>query len=356
MKTPLRVGISGAGWAAQFLHLPFLASHNDIGIVGIYDTNQDRAHNFAQIADSFAFRSFEELLNEELDVLVVASDSRVHGHQTIQALRRGVNVICEKPLTLSQRESKLVLNAADSTRARLICCMTLRHRYDVQRLKLALSQGAIGKPRQIDLSWTRAQGLPRSQAILETGVMWDLGSHLVDLGLWLSGWAAPFQAVRWDLPSMDASNSMFSDWHGVDGVTLKHQTYRVSEGLIIAAGANRMTVHCSWQTMQPFDRSKVSVFGDDGVIELESLFGMSNHGDPKLRPVLRIGKPGLGWANIPIPQQEKGEEYRLQLAAAFHSINEVDGGEDGIFSLQETLNSISIIEGAASSWIDGRHQ
>lgn len=46
------------------------------------------------------YRDYDEMLNEELDAVVVASITAVHAEQAIKAINKGYHVLCEKPLSI----------------------------------------------------------------------------------------------------------------------------------------------------------------------------------------------------------------------------------------------------------------
>lgn len=133
--------------------------------------------------------SLEELLEEELDGIVIATPSGQHAQQAIAALTRGLAVFCQKPLATSAAEATRVV-AAGRARDRLIdvdfCYRTLA---GVPQLARLVRGGELGEVFAADLTFHNAYGPDKTwfYDLKQSGggCVMDLGIHLVDLLLWV---------------------------------------------------------------------------------------------------------------------------------------------------------------------------
>lgn len=135
--------------------------------------------------------SLEELLEQDLDGIVIATPSGQHAQQAIAALTRGLAVFCQKPLATSAAEATRVL-AAGRALDRLIevdfCYRTIAGVPELARL---VRSGELGEVFSADLTFHNAYGpdktwfYDRKQS--GGGCVMDLGIHLIDLLLWTLG-------------------------------------------------------------------------------------------------------------------------------------------------------------------------
>jgi len=138
-----------------------------------------------------ALGSLDELLEEELDGIVIATPSALHSQQAESALQHGLAVFCQKPLGRSAAEVGAVVGAA--RRADLLLGVDLSYRY-VEAVRTAVHwvrSGELGEVFAIDLVFHNAFGPDKDwfydPDLSGGGCVIDLGLHLVDLVLWSLG-------------------------------------------------------------------------------------------------------------------------------------------------------------------------
>src|SRR3989475_11203501 len=112
------------------------------------------------------------------------------------ALAAGAHVLCERPLALTLPGVERLLQASDKHGKRVMVGMNHRFRSDVQAVRGFLAGGDIGPLQAVRSGWYTFQP-PRQLAGWRVrrqeaggGAFLDLGVQLLDLGLWLAGWAA----------------------------------------------------------------------------------------------------------------------------------------------------------------------
>lgn len=196
-----RLGFAGVGWIG-LKRLQAVAAADVADIVSITDVSADCAaraiaalQGGAVPAAARAARSFEELLEEDLDGVVIATPSGLHAQQAMAALQNGSAVFCQKPLARTAPEAtQTIAMARDYDRLLAVdfCYRTLAGM--PQLLDLARS-GAIGEIFAADLVFHNAYGPDKpwfyDLAQSGGGCVMDLGIHLVDLLLLVLEYASP---------------------------------------------------------------------------------------------------------------------------------------------------------------------
>src|SRR5215469_13362071 len=93
-----RLGFLGVGWIG--LNRMEAVARSGLGeIAAICDTSdQVLERSLSSAPGAAAVRSFDELLEADLDGLVIATPSAQHSEQSIRALERGLHVFCQKSL------------------------------------------------------------------------------------------------------------------------------------------------------------------------------------------------------------------------------------------------------------------
>jgi predicted dehydrogenase len=176
VATVPRLGFLGVGWIGRS-RLEAI-ERSGAGLVGAV----------ADPAVDGALRSYEELLAEELDGVVIATPSALHAEQAIAALDRGLPVFVQKPLGRTAKEVRAVVDAA--ARADVLLGVDLSYRYAAAFAAAAehVRAGDIGDVFAADLAFHNAYGPDklwfRDPQLAGGGCVVDLGVHLVDLAVW----------------------------------------------------------------------------------------------------------------------------------------------------------------------------
>ncbi len=143
-KKPLRVVIVGAGFFGTKRLTACLALRNDFQIVGVVDPSETQQK---RISDEFHVSVAPNLesLTEKADVAIVATPNAFHARMSIQAMKQGMHVLCEKPLATTAVDAKKIVSAAH--RYHKIVKTGSNHRFfhTVQKAKEIYDRGTIGK-------------------------------------------------------------------------------------------------------------------------------------------------------------------------------------------------------------------
>ena len=234
----VRYGVIGGGAIAQRRHLPEGHQNPASTIAAIADPVQERVEALAKQYGAKPYPDYERMLQDaELDAVVVAGPNGMHAKMSIDALKAGKHVLCEKPMATSREDAKAMIRAAEETGKFLMIGLNQRLMPPHVRAKELLDSGRLGKPLAFRTAFkhTGPEGwsidgakswfFEKSSAFL--GVTGDLGVHKADLMRWLLG--QEFEQVGGFISTLDK--------RGPDGQLIElddnaYLTLKTSEGAI----------------------------------------------------------------------------------------------------------------------------
>jgi predicted dehydrogenase len=175
----LNIGVIGVGGRGAG-DLAAVAGEN---IVALCDVDENRL-NAAGGQHSAAKKYFDyrELLEQkDLDAVVVATPDFHHAPATVRALRRGLHVYCEKPLTHTVEEARLITKlAAEKNVATQMGTQNHEHPGYVRLVEL-IQSGAIGNIREAHIItdrpgrwWSQGLDKPTGSEPIPANLKWDL--------------------------------------------------------------------------------------------------------------------------------------------------------------------------------------
>jgi predicted dehydrogenase len=314
-----RVGVLGLGWVARQVHLPYLVSSAEAEIVAAFDPDRACAQAVRELFGIPTLDSMEQLFETPSDVVFVCSPPATHGALARMALECGRHVVCEKPLAMTAEEAEAIAGLAWRRGLKLFCCLTNRYRPDVQRLAETTAAGAIGEPRYVRAEWLRSRGIPNTSGALDHGVLWDLGTHLVDLVLWVTGWGSPTHVCATSLTLAGDVRAERATWHAAASRPVSGPLPDDTSLLELQFGRGQAAhVEASWCAHVPQDRTELLVLGTTGALHLQTVFGWSPHRDEVAEPALAVSDPDRSrWHALLTTQDRERSEYRRQLDVFF---------------------------------------
>ena len=186
-----RLGFLGVGWIGRHRMEAMLAT-GLIEAAAISDPSPDMIRDAALLApDAQVVDSLDAMLALDLDGVVIASPSALHAAQSIQALEAGKAVFCQKPLGRDAAETHAVVAAARAADRLLGVDLSYRFTAGMEKIAELVRGGALGRLFAVDLVFHNAYGPDKpwfyDRAQSGGGCVMDLGIHLVDLAMWLTG-------------------------------------------------------------------------------------------------------------------------------------------------------------------------
>ncbi len=134
-------------------------------------------------------QSYQEMLDENLDGIVIATPSALHAKQAIQAMEKGLAVFCQKPLGRNLVETQAVVNVAHKLNKLLFVDYSYRYTAAALCLKQLIKGKRLGKIYAVEAVFHNAYGPDKpwfyDPELAGGGCLIDLGSHLIDMALYL---------------------------------------------------------------------------------------------------------------------------------------------------------------------------
>jgi predicted dehydrogenase len=188
MTRPPRLGFLGVGWIGRH-RMQAIIDAGGADVVAIADPSAEMAAQALQLAPGARqAATLEDLLEQDLDGVVIATPSALHAQQSIQALRQGVAVFCQKPLGRNAAEVGAVVQAARHADKLLGVDLSYRCTAGMRQIRDLVRKGELGRIYAVDLVFHNAYGPDKrwfyDPALSGGGCVMDLGVHLVDLALW----------------------------------------------------------------------------------------------------------------------------------------------------------------------------
>lgn len=224
MSKKLRIGIIGSGGIAQGCHMRGYAAIPDLcEMVATCDVNEETAKKAAEKFEvPNVYTDYRKMLEKEnLDAVSVATPNKFHKQPTIDALKAGVNVLCEKPLGMNADECREMCAAARDSGKILQVGLQSRFNGPSRWLKQYIDAGNMG-----DIYFARAQALRRrgvpgwgvfiNKELQGGGPLIDIGVHILDLTLFLMGYPKPVSASGKTWDQLGKNPDLWNSWGDYD--------------------------------------------------------------------------------------------------------------------------------------------
>ena len=156
----IRVAIVGTGGIAHTHMKSYLTLKDRCRVTALVDIIPGKARRFMEEfgLSCDTYENHEEILSrQDIDLVDVCTPPYCHAKITVNALRSGKNVVCEKPMAASLAECDAMLKARDESGKKLSIIAQNRFRKPIRDLKALLDSGIAGKVRhaEIDSFWWR---------------------------------------------------------------------------------------------------------------------------------------------------------------------------------------------------------
>jgi predicted dehydrogenase len=177
----LKVGIAGYGLAGRSFHAPILAGTN-FEVTAVLTTNDVRKRHAKEDFPAVKIVStIEELCEQDLDLMVIASGNQVHLSQALTAINAGIPTVVDKPMGINVAQTREILDAADSAGVAVTTYFNRKCDSDILTLKRGIRDGQIGRVIRMDSRFERFRPQLNSQSWRENNSPEDGGGLLLDL-------------------------------------------------------------------------------------------------------------------------------------------------------------------------------
>lgn len=187
----INAGLVGFGFAGKTFHAPFIQAVPGLRLAAIVQRKGEEAARV--YPEAKLVRSIEDLLADStIDLIVVATPNQSHFQLAKQSLEHGRHVVIDKPFTTTSAEANELVSLAEAQGKVLSVYFNRRWDGDFQTVRKLLSDGSLGRVVSFESHFDRfrpelKQSAWREQNAPGSGVLFDLGSHLIDQAMTLFG-------------------------------------------------------------------------------------------------------------------------------------------------------------------------
>jgi predicted dehydrogenase len=189
-----RVGLIGFGTAGRFFHAPLIATTPGLELAAIVTSDPARREDaLAAYPGARIVATADELWPLGLDLVVVASPNKTHVPLALAALEAGAAVVVDKPMAVSSADGLALVEAARERGRLLSAFQNRRWDGDFRTVARLIEDGRLGTVQRFESRFERwrptLKGGWRETGGRDegSGLLYDLGSHLVDQALTLFG-------------------------------------------------------------------------------------------------------------------------------------------------------------------------
>lgn len=191
MHTLYHAGLCSFGLSGKVFHAPFLQLHTGFNLHAVVERSKNQAHE--EYPDVMVYRSIDELLmDERVDLVVVNTPNFTHYDFARQALLAGKHVVVEKPFTVTLQEAEALAQLAHDTGKLLSVFHNRRYDSDFKTVEQIVRKNVLGHIVEAEFHFDRYNPVLSPKEHKEsggpgTGVLYDLGPHLIDQAVYLFG-------------------------------------------------------------------------------------------------------------------------------------------------------------------------
>ncbi|GGL00103.1 Gfo/Idh/MocA family protein [Nocardia jinanensis] len=215
----LGVAIIGYGLAGSVFHAPLVAAEPRLRVAAVVTGSAERAEQARREHPGVRVLPDADSLFADMsgiDLVVVAAPNRVHAELARRALEAGAAVVVDKPFAVTAAEAEDLLRCAQATGRILTVFQNRRWDGDFRTVRKLMADGALGSVHRFESRFERWRPVPKGGwrevggPADAAGILYDLGSHLVDQALTLFG---PVETVYCELahrrPGVTTDDDMF---------------------------------------------------------------------------------------------------------------------------------------------------
>jgi scyllo-inositol 2-dehydrogenase (NADP+) len=221
----IRVGLVGYGAAGRVFHAPLVGAVPGLRLTKVLERHTAKSRSQYPWVEVVCD---PESLVADVDLVVVATPTASHAALARAALLAGRHVVVDKPLAATSAEAQELVDLARERGRLLTVFQNRRWDGDFMTVEEILRGGRLGRLVRLESHFDRFRNYPRPNAWREragpgSGLLWDIGSHLVDQALVLFGVPSAVTGdVRRERDGVEADDAF--------DVTLDYDTMTVALG------------------------------------------------------------------------------------------------------------------------------
>jgi 1,5-anhydro-D-fructose reductase (1,5-anhydro-D-mannitol-forming) len=188
---PIRWGVVGLGWVTSDFVAPAVMANPTADIVACLGSTPVKSEAFAAHFNvPRVHHTLEELMRDpDLDAVYIALPNALHHQAVLAGAAAGRHMLCEKPFAMNSEHAVEMVRACENAGVILRIAHQIRLDAALGYARDVVRSGQLG--RLVSISLERASGLavrsPWREDVSQSGVIFDVGVHLLDLIQWITG-------------------------------------------------------------------------------------------------------------------------------------------------------------------------
>lgn len=330
------VGVIGCGSIGMF-HLDRYVKLKEAEVVAACDIDEQALKEVkARFGVENLYVDYHDLLErDDVEAVSVCLPNYLHAPVTIEALKAGKHVLCEKPPALNSREVEEMFNTAKKAGRKLLIGLTRRYASITSVAKSYVEDGFLGEVYMAKCGWLRRKGIPgmgswfTTKSMAGSGAVFDIGVHALDTTFWLMGDFKAKSVVASTYAKFGPKGKGAGRW----GKPVPGGPFDVEDlGMAFIRMESGATVfmEVSWASFAPREGFYVHLFGDKAGLEY---------------PVMRFVTEECGNIAVKSIEYEREEDPYIREVRHFIVDCIINDGEpvtkfEEMLLLQKTLDAI----------------
>lgn len=191
MREQIQTAIIGYGKSAKVFHAPLLKALPDYEVSSVLQRSKiDSKEDFR---DAKIVRNLKDLLKDDrIELVIITTPNHLHFEQAFQALNADKHVVIEKPFTVTSGEAEKLIRLAQKKNRIITAYQNRRWDGDFLTLRKLVHEKSVGEPVEFISSFDRyrserKENVWKEKKLPGSGILYDLGPHLIDQTLLLFG-------------------------------------------------------------------------------------------------------------------------------------------------------------------------
>jgi scyllo-inositol 2-dehydrogenase (NADP+) len=191
IMAPIITALCSFGMSGKVFHAPFIDRHPGFQLYAVWERSKKLTAEFYPLIKSFS--TLEEMLaDKSIELVIINTPNYSHYEYAKKALEAGKHIVVEKPFTVTVVEASELVTLAEKKGKLISVFQNRRWDSDYQTVKNVIRQELLGEIVEAELHYDRYNPVLSPKAHKETpgpgtGVLYDLGSHLIDQAVDLFG-------------------------------------------------------------------------------------------------------------------------------------------------------------------------
>lgn len=281
MKDIIKIAVIGCGNIATSAHIPAYMESEHAEIKYFCDIIPERAEAAVKKnACGRAITDYKEILNDpEIDAVSVCTHNDLHSVISIDCMRHGKDVLCEKPAARILSEALEMQKVSYETGRILAIGVCNRYSNAVNEIKRLIEEGVLGKLYHVYASFRAYRSIPgiggdfTRFAASGGGSLIDWGVHYLDLIQYCCGEPVPVTASgeAFCVLGKDIKNYVFKSMWAIDSADFENGVYDVDDSVTGLIRTDGPVISFTGAWAQNIDSSDqfIDFMGDKGGIRLQ---------------------------------------------------------------------------------------